>query len=135
MATKKAGGKITGHLALTFEATEALAEGDSIKITGTYTCAKADGTTPFFGTVSVPNVKRDGATGAYPVAAVPGDVTVEARAFYVSTHLSAGALSAGIRVGFNAAGKIAAVGAGVPDAGTLLVTSTAINQPVDVAFG
>lgn len=131
MASKIAGQKRTGLLALTCECTDAAAVRDPVHLTGSYTVARADGTKPILGTVSVANVKR-GTNGEYPVSETPGDVTVEARGFYTDTFKSAGALTAGIMVGFDASRRIAAVGAGVPEFGILLTTSTGANQDVDV---
>lgn len=102
MTTKAPGGKITGLLALTFEAQEALNVRDPVHIIGDYEVERADGTRPIPGHVSVANKGRDGRT--YPASIVPGDCTVEARGFYVMRAVSAGAIEAGLRVAVNAAG-------------------------------
>jgi hypothetical protein len=130
MTTKKAGGKITGTIALTCEAQYAAAVGDYVHIVGPYEVALADGTKPIIGHVSVKNVKRGGASAF--TAQTPGDVTVEARGWNVKTHKSAGALAAGIEVGIDASGDLVAVGAGVAKVGITLTAATAANQDVDV---
>lgn len=132
MATKQAGGKITGLLALTLEAQVALAVSDPVMVTGDYECGLADGSKPIVGHVSVANVQRQAGTGLYPVEKVPGDVTVEARGFSVRRIKSAGAVAAGIEVGQGANQKLAAVGAGVAKVGISLTAATAVDQWVDV---
>lgn len=133
MTTKTAGGKITGLLALTLEAQVALNIGDPVMVTGPYECGLADGSKPILGVVSVANVTRQ--AGAYPVAKVPGQVTVEARGLYVRKVKSAGAVAAGIAVGLNNTQKLAADGAGVAHLGVSLMAATAANQDVDVLVG
>lgn len=105
MTTKTVGGKITGLLALTLEATAALNAGDPVHVSGDFQVARADGTKPCIGWVSVPNVRRGtGANaGLYPVANTPGDVTVEARGYAVKDFLCAAVVAAGVDVGFAAA--------------------------------
>lgn len=98
MTTKKAGGKITGLLALTMEAQVALKIGHAVHVIGDYEVTKADGTKPVLGTVSVSNHNRrvsDAFSTSVNNAEVPGDVTVEARGFYVKTFKSAAAITAG----------------------------------------
>lgn len=130
MTTKIPGGKITASFALTLESATALAQGDPVHITGPYECAKADGTKPVVGYVQVANVKRS--AGAYPVANTPGDVTVEALGYGVKSFKSAGALAAGIRVGVDGTGKLAAPGAGVANIGVTLTAAAGANSDVDV---
>ena len=133
MTTKLAGGKITGLLALTLEAQVALEVGDPVMVTGNYECGLNDGTKPCIGFVSVKNVKRQ--AGAFPVALVPGQVTVEARGVMVRKIKSAGALAAGIAVGTNGAQKLAADGAGVAHVGVSLMAATAVDQWLDTLIG
>lgn len=131
MTTKAAGGKITGLLALTLEAQSALNVGDPVHMVGDYMCDKADGTLPVVGFVSVRNVRRgtwnanqaSNQAGLYPVANVPGDVTVETPGFMVLPLVAGGAITAGHRVGVTAAGAIVDVGnsaAAIP-AGTTVI--------------
>lgn len=139
MTTKAAGGTITGILALTLEATVALNRGDPVHITGDYTCAKADGTKPVVGFVSVANRRygtfAEGKAGSYPVNAVPGDVTVEAIGFMVLTLVAGtGGVTAGAPVAVGAAGIIVAAGAGTSTFGVALETATAGNK-FDVLVG
>ena len=105
MTTKSVGGKITGLLALTLEATTALAVGDPVHVSGDYQVAKADGSKSCIGYVSVKNVRRGtgASAGLYPVANTPGDVTVEARGYAVKSFVAAAAITAGQDVGFAAA--------------------------------
>lgn len=133
MTTKAAGGKITGLLALTLEAQSALNVNDPVHITGDYMCDKADGTKPIVGFVSVANRRRgtyaEGKAGLYPVNAVPGDVTVEARGYMVMTLTAGtGGVTAGNLVGVGAAGAILAPGAGVANMGIALESATAGNK-------
>lgn len=133
MATKKAGGVIRPRISGTFEATAAVAVGDPVRVTGPYECQKHGGTaTPCVGQVSA--IRKDvPATGGNRTATVPGDVTVELFGWGILTFKSAGALAtAGVEVGVDANGRIAAVGAGVRTIGVLLTTATAIDQDVDV---
>lgn len=112
MTTKKAKGRITGLLALTFESSTALAVGDPVHVTGDYTVAKADGTKFVVGHVSVANVKRDGTTAQYPVAKTPGDVTVEARGFEVRVGTAAATIAAGDEVAYTTGGALVPLGVG-----------------------
>lgn len=134
MATKTAGGRITGHLALTLEAGVALQEGDYVMLTGDYTCGLADGTKPVIGHVSVRNVKRvsTATTDEYPVGNPGGDVTVEARGWNVHTKAAGAAFAAGVDVGVNAAGALVPVAAGVAKVGVSLMASTGAGVLVDV---
>lgn len=108
MTTKAAGGKITGLLALTMEAQEATSLGDYVHIIGDYEVAIADGTKPVLGRVSVSNRKGRVST-AYSTstanAIVPGDVTVEARGFYVTEEVASGVITAGDSVVVGATGQ------------------------------
>lgn len=134
MTTKTPGGKITGLLALTMEAQEALHVGDHCHIVGDYEVEKADGSKPVLGRCSVANTQRVNTAYSTTVGAprVPGAVTVEARGFWVETATASGALAAGILVGIDGDGKIDAVGAGVAEYGLLLTSSDADGDPVDV---
>lgn len=129
MTTKSAGGKITGLLALTFEAQVAMEVGDPAMIVGDYEVGVADGSKPVVGFVSVANVGRNGPL--YPVPNVPGDVTVEARGFYVRRFTSGGAFAAGVDVGVNATGDLVAVGAGVARVGVSLMAAGGVGEDVD----
>lgn len=132
MATLKAGGRISSFVKLTLQADGvALLEGDPVHITTTYKCVKADGSKPVVGWVNVANTKRL-ATGGDLGADTGGDVSVESPGTAVVTTKSGGAVAAGIRVGVNAAGKIAAVGAGVATVGISLSSTTAVDQDIDV---
>lgn len=132
MTTTAAGGKITGLLALTCVGTAALKVGDWVEITSAYTVAKqTTGTKPLLGVVTVGNVKR--LAGAYPVDNAGGDVTVDVPGFMVRTVKSAGAVTAGVRVGIaQASQKLAPAGAGVANIGIALTAATAVDQDVDV---
>lgn len=129
MATKVAGGRITGKVALTLEATVALEVNDPVQVTDDYTCEKADGTLPIVGIVSVANKVRSG--GVFPADQVPGDVTVEARGFAVVTLVAGAAITAGTSVGYNATSDLVTVGAGVEKVGIALMT-VADGASVDV---
>lgn len=134
MATKTAGGRISSRIALTLEAQSALEVGDPVSITGPYECDKADSGDTFVGTVSVANVKRQGAT--YPVANVPGDVTVEAKGSYVAAVTAGDAITAGAEVFVSAAGAyVGAAGAtGVGAAVGIALTTAAAAAKADVLF-
>lgn len=132
MTTKKFGGRITGLLALTFEATVALAVGDPVEVSGDYTVIKAVGTKPCIGHVAVANVKRDSVTAAYPVAKTPGDVTVEVRGFEVRTLTSGAAITAGTLVGWNASSALVPAGAGVATIGVALQPAAGAAVKIDV---
>jgi hypothetical protein len=114
VTTKQAGGRITGLLALTLEAQEALAIGDPVHVVGDYEVEKADGTKPCVGFVSVKNVAR-GAGGVIS-ALSPGQVTVEAPGFMVQTAVAAVPFDAGVLIGLNASGL-------VPFSGSVSVTN------------
>lgn len=133
MTTKLAGGKITGILALTMEASEALVVGDPVHVDDDYSVAKADGTKPILGNVSVANVKREANSGRYPVSNVPGDVTVEARGFSVRRMTSGAAVTVGGFVGIDATQRAVDV---LPDAvnvvGIALMGAGAADVDIDV---
>ena len=134
MTTKLAGGKITGLLALTMEATVALDVGDLVHVNGDYTVTLADGTKPILGRCSVAN---KGAT-ATPMSrtvgtpVVPGDVTIEARGISVEEFVSDGVFAAGVEVGTADGTTVVALGAGVQKIGISLLASTAAGESVDV---
>jgi hypothetical protein len=135
MATKRAGGRITGHIALTCEADVALQIGDYVHLTGPYTVGIADGTKPVLGHVSVRNVKRTqtATSDTFPVGAPGQDVTVEARGFDVHTKVSAGVFAAGDPVGASGTGGLVGVAIDSPAfVGIALTDSTAAGQQVDV---
>lgn len=135
MATKRAGGRITGHLALTCEAAVALQVEDYVHLVGPYTVALADGTKPILGYVSVRNVKRVSTptSDTYPVGAPGQDVTVEARGFSVQTRKSAGAFDAGDAVGVsNTGGLVETTVDATNFVGIALTGATAAGQAVDV---
>lgn len=123
MTTSQAGGKITGHLALTCTGQVALQVGDHVHVSGNYTVAKADGTKAVLGTVSVANVKR-GSDGAWPVADAGGDVTVEARGFAVYNATAGAAISAGQEVGIGSANTLVPAGSNVATCGIALTTAS-----------
>lgn len=131
MTVKKAGGRITGHVALTCEQPSGtpLVIGEPVHLTGTYEVELADGSQPVIGVVSVAAKKYSGGS---LVGAVPGDVTVEARGVAVWTLKSTGAVAAGIEVGIGADGRVAAAGAGVATIGYSLSATTAAGQDIDV---
>lgn len=131
MTTKSAGAKITGLLALTFESEVALNVKDPVHVTANYTVAKADGTKPVIGIVSVANKGR-GADGAYPVPKVPGDITAEVPGFSVLRLVSGGAIPAGVEVGIGAAGTLVVAGAGVRTIGVSLTSTAGAGADIDV---
>lgn len=100
MVTKQHGGKITGLLALTAEAQEALNRGDAVHLSGDYEVEKADGTKPILGYISVANKGRVGSVMGTSVGnpLVPGVVTVEARGFMVREVKAGAAVNAGDEV-------------------------------------
>lgn len=121
MTTKATGGKITGLLALTVEAQEALDVGDVVMLTGDYEVNLSDGT-GVLGRVSVSNKKRISGVMGTSVGnpKVPGDVTVEVPGFFVAQMELGATLAAGAQVGTNDGKTVVAVGTGVARIGTLL---------------
>lgn len=139
ITTKASGGKITGLLALTLEAQSALQVNDPVHIVGDYMCDKADGTKPIVGFVSVRNVGRGTSltggspnAGFYPVAAVPGDVTVEARGLMVQPLTASAAITAGHRVGVTTAGVVVDAG---DLSGAVPATTAVIGIALEPASG
>lgn len=128
MTTKTPGHKITGLLALSLEAQYAAEVGDAVMISDDYECVRADGTKPVIGRVSVPNKKRTSSISGTSVgnADNPGDVTVEARGFYVDTTTQTGSpFDAGVSVGFGADNKLHALAsAGTPTNEVVTLTKT-----------
>jgi hypothetical protein len=124
MTTKGPGGQITGLLALTCEAQEALDKGDAVHLIGDYEVEAADVTKPVLGYVSVSNKKRVSTVMGTSVgnANVPGDVTVEAPGFSVKRMELGATLAAGVLVGIGVGGPniLVAAGAGVATVGILL---------------
>jgi hypothetical protein len=110
MATKQHGGKITGLLALTVEAQEAINRNDPVHLVGDYEVEKADGTKPVLGFASVVNRKRVNTVTSTTVgvANVPGDITVEARGFMVLELTAAGTIGAGDSVAINGDSEVIA---------------------------
>lgn len=129
-ATTTSGGKISGLVALTFEAVTAVAVNEPCHVTGDYRVAKADGTKPIVGFCDKANVKRVG--GVYPSLENPGTVTVEARGVAVRTLVSGGAVAVGIKVGIDSTGRVLAVGAGVTACGISLMGAGAAGVSIDV---
>lgn len=134
MTTKRSGGKITGLLALGFEAQVALDVGDPVQITGDYEVGLATGSKPCVGFCSVSNKKRVSNVMGTSVGNpnVPGDVTVEVRGLYVQTVLAGGAFAAGVDVGVGAGNTVVAAGAGVATIGISLMASTGAGDDVDI---
>lgn len=136
MATKRSKGRITGLLALTMEAQVALKRGDWVSIVGDYEVGLADGTKPVLGSISVSNTRGRTSTvmgTEVGVPVVPGDVTVEARGFYVKTEqATGGAFAAGVAVGINADSELVAVAEGVAEVGISLMASTGAGDEADV---
>lgn len=130
MATKTAGGVITGTVALTCEASVALNAGDWVHVTGPYTVALADGTKTPIGYVVTKNVHR--VNGVYPTAQTPGDVAIEARGTGVCRKAAGAAIAAGADVGIGAAGALLTVGAGVSRIGVALTAAAAAGDLIDV---
>lgn len=108
MTTKSSGGKITGLLALTMEAQEALDVGDWVQVSDDYEVELADGTKPTLGKCSVSNKKRINTQYGTSVGNpnVPGDVTIEALGLWVSTEVAAATIAAGDRVSISADGMV-----------------------------
>lgn len=136
MVTKASGGKITGLLALTMEASVALQVGNFVHVSGDYTVALADGSKPILGKVSVRNVKSTSTatSAAYGVAEVPGPVTVEARGLSVEEVTAGAAVVAGDKVGIAANGTIQTmgVGAGLMEIGIALMAAAGSGSKFDV---
>lgn len=141
MVTKQSGGKITGLLALTMEAQEAMRVGDWAHITGDYEVGIADGTRAVLGHVSVSNHNRrvsDSFSTSVSEPNVPGAVTVEARGFYVKEANAGGAIEAGVEVSVNADGDVVtfdAAAAGADRAtviGVSLTSTAAAGERLDV---
>lgn len=133
MTTKTTGGKITGLLALSCEATVALNIGDPVMLNGPYEVVLATGAKPCLGHVSVPNKAPVRGVATRP-AEVPGPVTVEAKGWYVRTVLSGGAIGAGAGVVYGAAGALTAVAGLAARDGIALTPTTAAGQKLDVLF-
>lgn len=135
MTTKRAGGRITGHLALTCEAAVALQVEDYVHLVGDYEVGLADGTKPVIGYVSVKNVKRVSTptSDTFPVGAPGQEVTVEARGWSVQTRVAGEAIDAGEPVGASATGALVGVAIdAINKVGIALTSSTAAGQAVDV---
>jgi len=135
MTTQVAGGRITGHLALTVIATAALQEGDPVMLTGDYQVGLSDGTKPSIGYVSVRNVKRvvTDVSSTFPVGNPGGDVTVEARGLNVGCFASKGAITAGNFVKVDGTGAYVDGGVvwDVANVGIALTSTTADGQLFD----
>jgi hypothetical protein len=136
MTTKASGGTIPAVIGLTLEANYAAAVGDPVMGgPGDFQVVKADGSKPVIGYVSKRNVGRGtfagGNAGAYPVAVVPGDVTVESRGFARKDFTVAVVFAVGADVGINAAGQLAPTGAGVAHIGIALQAGV-VGQQCDV---
>jgi predicted RecA/RadA family phage recombinase len=134
VTTKTSGGKITGLLALTCDASVAVQVGDFVMLNGNYTVTLADGSAPVLGMVSVRNVKRTGDqyTTTFPVANPGGTVTVEVAGFFVTQKMSGGAIAAGAACGIGAGGALLTAGGGVATIGVALTASAAAGQLIDV---
>lgn len=134
MTTKQAGGKITGILALTMEATVALDVGDHVHVNGDYTVGLADGTKAILGRCSVSNKKSVNTPFSRTVGVpnVPGDVTIEARGIAVETAKSGDAFAAGVPVGIDATNRLVEVEKGdVNCVGLSLMAATDADEDVD----
>jgi hypothetical protein len=138
MTTKRAGGKITGLLALTVEAQVEVRIGDHVHLVGDYEIALADGTKPVLGYVSVSNIRghgpdpRGGEWGRqYGLPIVPGDVTVEAPGFFVKSHAVGAAVVAGELVGINGDGDLVPAGVGVANVGLALTSADVAGERID----
>lgn len=132
MTTKSTGNRITGLLALTFEADYAAVQGDHVFVSDDYTVSLCTGAERPIGYVSVANVKRTGP--AYPTPDVPGDCTVEVPGFAVVQGVSSAAVAAGDAVGISADGKRVVTVAdknAVNYVGTALTSTTGANQKLD----
>lgn len=141
MTTKTPGHKTTGLLAIPFEAQEALEVGQPVMVTDDYEVEKNDGTKPVIGTVSVPNKKRTSSISGTSVgnANVPGDVTVEARGFFIDTTTETGSpFDAGVKVGFGADSKLHALssaGTETNEVVTFTVTGSPTGGDFKLTFG
>jgi hypothetical protein len=126
MTTKTSGGKITGLLALTCEAQEALDVGDWVQLVGDYEVELADGTKPVLGKCSVSNKKRVSSVLGTSVgnANVPGDVTIETPAFWVSTEVAAADVTAGQEVAITANGLVPFGAAAASEVNRITITAT-----------
>lgn len=126
MVTKASGGKITGLLALTMEAQDALDVGDWVHVTGDYEVHSADGSKSILGKCSVSNKKRISTAMGTSVgnANVPGVVTVEALGFWVSTEIAAAAITAGQRVAVTAEGLVPHAAGAANEVSKLTITAT-----------
>ncbi len=133
MANLNAGGRIPGHVSLTLQADNvSLVQWEPVHVTTSYKCVKADGSKPVVGFVKA-IYKEVPSTGGDRVADPNGNVSVESTGFAVVTLPAGAALAtAGVKVGINAAGKVAAPGAGVADIGILLTSAAAEDDDVDV---
>jgi hypothetical protein len=135
-ATKTVGGRMQTTLVnLTLEAEEAMLVDQPAQMSGDYECEIADGSKPVIGFVIAANVKRNYVTGEYPVADVPGTVTV-ATAFLEVRPITVGAtpVVSGTRVGINSAGLLAPAGVGVATVGVALMSGSTPAK-VDVGIG
>lgn len=133
MTTKASGGKITGLLALTMETNQTLRVGDYVQMNDDYEVVIADGTAPVLGKVSVSNIRGRTATDTvitYGVAVTPGDVTVEARGFYVDPIVVGADVVAGTEVGIDSGGLLAPAGVGVSTIGIALMAGLLANNDV-----
>lgn len=134
MTTKTQGGRITGLLALSFEAEVALEVGDAVQGSGDYECVLADGTKPVIGICSVANKEPVRGVATRP-AQVPGDVTIEAIGFMVRSLVAGAAIAAGVSVGYDATGALVGVALGAAnECGVALTSTTAAGQKLDVLF-
>lgn len=130
--TATSGGKISGQIALTFEATVSLNVNDPVHVTGDYQVQKADGSKAVVGFVDVGNVKRAG--GVYPSASTPGTVTVEAFGVAVRVIKAGASITAGTKVGIGSDNKLHAAGGSVATIGTALMGGSS-DDNVDVLIG
>ena len=137
MTTKTFGGKITGLLALTVEAQEALEIGDWVHLVGDYEVERADGTKPILGKVSVTNKGRVSSVTGTSVgnAIVPGDVTVETPAFFVSRETAAETIEAGEQVAVISGGRlVTAASAAVDEVFKLTISDDADGGTYTITY-
>lgn len=134
MTTKRSGGKITGILGLTMEATVGLDVGDWVHVNGDYTVALADGTKAILGRCAVSNKKSVNTpfSRTVNVDEVPGDVTIEARGIAVEEVTSGAAIAAGAPVGWNGVAVVAVANDAINRIGTALMAATGAGQKIDV---